>query len=189
MPSDSVLDERTLREIYPTNFEIAVKEGHPHHLMTSCNRVIGVYANENAHLLQNILGSEWGYFGAVLRVLSGQANPSGKLSETFALSPEKTAVNRYYPGKEATSEYREGIYVGYRYYQTTNAKVMFPFGFSLSYTGSAMNIFRFPGARFYFRLPTSANGTARKWHRSMLEDFVPFSPIFCFSYRPSGRLY
>ena len=52
MASDSVVDERTLREIYLTNFEIAVKEGHPGSIMSSYNMVNEVYANENAHLLQ-----------------------------------------------------------------------------------------------------------------------------------------
>lgn len=66
MASDSVLDERTLREIYLTGFEIAVKEGQPKSIMSSYNLVNGVYANENAHLLQDILRGEWGFTGAVV---------------------------------------------------------------------------------------------------------------------------
>ena len=66
MASDSVLDERTLREIYLTHFEIAVKEGHPKSIMSSYNRVNGVYANENEHLLQEILRDEWGFDGFVV---------------------------------------------------------------------------------------------------------------------------
>ena len=71
---------------------------------------------------------------AVLRVLSGAVNPSGKLAETFPLRYEQTPSSDYYPGRERTSEYREGIYVGYRYYQTADIPVRFPFGFGLSYT-------------------------------------------------------
>lgn len=63
MASDSVVDERTLREIYLAGFEIAVKEAHPKSIMTSYNRVNGVYANENTHLLQEILRDEWGFDG------------------------------------------------------------------------------------------------------------------------------
>lgn len=63
MASDSVIDERTLREIYLTGFEIAVKEAHPKSIMTSYNRINGVYANENEHLLQEILRDEWGFDG------------------------------------------------------------------------------------------------------------------------------
>ena len=66
MASDSVVDERTLREIYLTNFEIAVTEGKPRTIMTSYNLINGTYANENAHLLQEILRDSWGFDGAVV---------------------------------------------------------------------------------------------------------------------------
>ena len=64
--SDSIVDERTLREIYLTGFEIAVKEGHPRSIMSSYNLVNGTYANENKHLLMEILRGEWGFDGAVI---------------------------------------------------------------------------------------------------------------------------
>ena len=66
MASDSVVDERTLREIYLTGFEIAVTEGHPRSIMSSYNLVNGTYANENKHLLMEILRGEWGFDGAVI---------------------------------------------------------------------------------------------------------------------------
>ena len=66
MASDSLVDERTLREIYLTGFEIAVKEGHPRSIMSSYNLVNGTYANENKHLLMEILRDEWGFDGAVI---------------------------------------------------------------------------------------------------------------------------
>ena len=66
MASDSIVDERTLREIYLTGFEIAVKEGHPRSIMSSYNLVNGTYANENKHLLMEILRGEWGFDGAVV---------------------------------------------------------------------------------------------------------------------------
>ena len=82
----------------------------------------------------------WGGLGgeaaadAMLRVLSGQVNPGGKLSETLPVKYEDNPVSRYYPGDEYTSEYREGIYVGYRYFTTAGKAVRFPFGYGLSYT-------------------------------------------------------
>lgn len=63
MSMDSVLDERTLREIYLTAFEIAVTEGKPKSIMSSYNMVNGTYANENHHLLTEILRNEWGFDG------------------------------------------------------------------------------------------------------------------------------
>ena len=66
MSSDSIVDERTLRELYLTGFEIAVEEGSPKALMSSYNLVNGQYAHENYHLLTEILRGEWGYEGAVI---------------------------------------------------------------------------------------------------------------------------
>ena len=64
--SDSIVDERTMREIYLTGFEIAVKEGKPKSLMSSYNKINGEYANENMHVLKEILRDEWGFRGAVV---------------------------------------------------------------------------------------------------------------------------
>ena len=72
--------------------------------------------------------------GAVIDVITGKVNPSGKLAETWPLSYEDTPAHRYYPGMERTAEYREGPYIGYRYYETAQIPVCFPFGFGLSYT-------------------------------------------------------
>lgn len=72
--------------------------------------------------------------GAVLKVITGAVNPSGKLSETYPLSYEDTPSAPYFPAKERTVEYREGLYMGYRYFETANVPVLFPFGYGLSYT-------------------------------------------------------
>ena len=66
MAMNSVLDERTLRELYLEGFEIAVKEGHAKAIMTSYNQVNGEYANENKHLLKDILRGEWNFDGIVI---------------------------------------------------------------------------------------------------------------------------
>ncbi|RCS58855.1 glycosyl hydrolase [Microbacterium sp. JB110] len=66
MVTDSVVDERTLREIYLTAFEIVVREANPWAIMTSYNLINGTYAHENAHLLRDILRDEWGFDGAVI---------------------------------------------------------------------------------------------------------------------------
>ena len=66
MAMNAVVDERTLREIYLTAFEIAVKEGGAKTIMSAYNEVNGQYANENKHLLVDILREEWGFDGIVV---------------------------------------------------------------------------------------------------------------------------
>ena len=84
-------------------------------------------------LVYGCLGGE-AAAGAMLRVLSGEVNPGGKLAETFPVAYADLPVSHYYPGKEYTSEYREGLYVGYRYFVTAKKPVRFPFGFGMNYT-------------------------------------------------------
>lgn len=84
-------------------------------------------------ILHGYLGGQAGA-GAMLDVLTGKANPSGRLSETFPLRYEDTPAFRHFPGTERNSEYRESLYVGYRYYDTARVRVQYPFGFGLSYT-------------------------------------------------------
>lgn len=87
-----------------------------------------------------VKGAVHGYLGgqagaaAMARILAGKANPSGKLAETWPLRYEDTPAFNFYPGTECTSEYREALYIGYRYYLTAKIPVRFPFGFGLSYT-------------------------------------------------------
>ncbi len=83
-------------------------------------------------LLSSLSGQAGG--GAVVDVLFGEVNPSGRLSETFPFETEDAPCAKYYPGNTTTSEYRESIFVGYRYYDTVNKAVRFPFGYGLSYT-------------------------------------------------------
>ena len=75
--------------------------------------------------------------GAVLDVLTGKLNPCGKLAETWANRYEDTPAKENFAGAGRTVQYREGLYVGYRYYQTAGVPVAFPFGHGLSYTSFA----------------------------------------------------
>ena len=72
--------------------------------------------------------------GAIMDVLTGRVNPSGKLAETLPLTYEDTPAARYFPGKQQNVEYREGLYIGYRYYETAHVPVRYPFGYGLNYT-------------------------------------------------------
>jgi beta-glucosidase len=84
-------------------------------------------------ILEGYLGGQAGA-GGIADVLFGRVNPSGKLAETFPLKLEDTPAFHYYPGGPAVVEYRESLYVGYRYYDTVGQAVLFPFGHGLSYT-------------------------------------------------------
>lgn len=89
--------------------------------------------NQVKAIVHGYLGGQAGA-SAVLRVLTGACNPSGRLNETYPYRYEDTPAYRYYPSKERSSEYRESLYVGYRYYTTVGKEVRFPFGYGLSYT-------------------------------------------------------
>ena len=71
---------------------------------------------------------------AIKNLLFGKVNPSGKLAETWPVSYEDCISSEYYGEPYKNAEYREGIYVGYRYYETAGVKVRFPFGHGISYT-------------------------------------------------------
>ncbi len=71
---------------------------------------------------------------AAIDVLYGDVNPSGKLAETFPLQLEDCAATPWFGMGPKTVEYRESVYVGYRYYDTAKQNVLFPFGYGLSYT-------------------------------------------------------
>lgn len=72
--------------------------------------------------------------GAMLDIITGRINPSGRLSETYPVRYEDTPAFKYFPSEQKNSEYREALYVGYRYYDTAKVKVLYPFGFGLTYT-------------------------------------------------------
>ena len=71
---------------------------------------------------------------AIYDVLSGRVNPSGKLSQSWPLVYEDCATSAYYGAGHKNAQYREGVYVGYRYFDTADVPVRWPFGFGLSYT-------------------------------------------------------
>lgn len=71
---------------------------------------------------------------AVARILTGAVNPSGKTSETYPVSFEQNPTFGNYPGGPVTSEHKESVFIGYRYYDAAGLDVVFPFGFGLSYT-------------------------------------------------------
>ncbi|MCD7827757.1 MAG: glycoside hydrolase family 3 C-terminal domain-containing protein [Clostridiales bacterium] len=84
-------------------------------------------------VLNGYLGGQAGG-SAIVDLLLGRVNPSGKLAETYPLALSDNPSFNNFPGSPVTVEYRESIYVGYRYYDTAKKDVLFPFGYGLSYT-------------------------------------------------------
>ena len=95
--------------------------------------------------------------GAMLEVLTGWQNPCGKLAETIPLRYEDTPAARYFPGKKQNAEYREGLYIGYRYYETANKVVRYPFGYGLSYTTFAYSDLKVNAEKVTFTLTNTGS--------------------------------
>ena len=91
------------------------------------------WANKVKGIVEAYLGGQ-AVGGAVCDILFGRVNPSAKLPETFPLKLEDNPSYLSYIGEGDMVEYREGIFVGYRYYDKKKMDVLFPFGYGLSYT-------------------------------------------------------
>ena len=103
-------------------------------VVLSCGGAVEMPWQDRARaVVHGFLGGQAGAT-AMARLLTGKANFSGKLSETVPLRYEDMPSAPYYPGREKTSEYREGLFVGYRYFDTAQKPVLYPFGYGLSYT-------------------------------------------------------
>lgn len=83
-------------------------------------------------LLTHLSGCRGG--NSTVNLLLGNQNPSGKLSETYANTFEDYPSVQFYPGDNNYVEYRESIFIGYRYFDSADINVKYPFGFGLSYT-------------------------------------------------------
>ena len=91
------------------------------------------WADQVKGILEAYLGGQ-AVGAAVVDILFGKVNPSGKLPETFPCQLEDNPSYLYYSGEGDRVEYREGVFVGYRYYDKKKMAVRFPFGYGLSYT-------------------------------------------------------
>ncbi len=94
------------------------------------------WRNKVKGILLAYLGGQAGG-GSLADIIVGNVNPSGKLAETWPLCLEDTPCYNYFPGDSNGVEYRESIFVGYRYYEKAQKAVAYPFGYGLSYTSFA----------------------------------------------------
>ncbi len=120
---------------------------------------------------------------ATLDLLLGRANPCGKLAETWPLALEDTPAYENF-GKRYNTQYRESVFVGYRFYQSFNKPVRFPFGFGLSYTSFEINNFEIsqatlaPGEALEVSVRVSNTGSRSGKQVVQLYVSPPASAIF-----------
>ncbi len=117
---------RLVEELLKVNENVAV-------ILSGGSPVLMPWLSDVKAVLNGYLGGQAGG-KAIARLITGEANPCGKLAETYPLSLEDTPCFGNFTGKPKTVEYRESIYIGYRYYDTACKNVLFPFGYGLSYT-------------------------------------------------------
>ncbi len=117
---------RLLDEILKVNENVTV-------VLSGGSPVVMPWAKKVKAILNGYLGGQ-ASGKALAEIISGKVNPSGKLAETYPVSESDVPCSNYYPGTGLTAEHREGIYIGYRYYDTAQKEVLFPFGHGLSYT-------------------------------------------------------
>lgn len=91
------------------------------------------WADKVNAILEMYLGGQ-GVGEATVSLLYGEANPCGRLPESFPMKLSDTPAYLNFPGYKGKVQYAEGVYVGYRYYDTKQMSVRFPFGHGLSYT-------------------------------------------------------
>ncbi len=103
-------------------------------VVLSCGASIEMpWAGKAKSILHAYLGGQAGG-GAVADVLTGAYNPSGKLAETYPVKYEDVSCADNYPGEQLTAEHRESIFIGYRYFDSLDKPVTWPFGHGLTYT-------------------------------------------------------
>lgn len=106
------------------------------------------WVNDVKGIVEAYLGGQ-AVGGAIVDILFGRVNPSAKLAETFPLKLSDNPSYLYYIGEGDVVEYREGIFVGYRYYDKKNMDVLFPFGHGLSYTTFAYSNMKLDKEKMY----------------------------------------
>jgi beta-glucosidase len=135
----------------------AVEKANPHTIVvlnTGDPVTMSKWLDTTPALLDMWYGGQEGG-NALTAVLFGDANPSGKLPVSLPKKFEDSPAAKTYPGKNLHTDYAEGIYVGYRYYDTKNVEPQFPFGFGLSYT-----TFEYSDLKSLGVASTGANSTA-----------------------------
>lgn len=155
-----------------------------HRLIREGNRVIVVlaggapvelpFAPHVAALVHSYLPGQAGG-QAIANVLTGQVNPSGKLTESYPLTYEDSASSPEFGRFDASAEHRESLYVGYRYFDKVGLPVRYPFGFGLSYTTFAYSDAYFPNADDPFTVRLAVKNTGDRAGSEVVEVYTQSS--------------
>jgi len=113
----------------------AVCKANPHTVVVLSNGspIAMPWVNQAKAIVEGYLGGQAGG-SAIVDVLFGTVEPGGRLAETFPINASDVPADRWFPGQDRQVAYREGLYVGYRFFDTASAEVLFPFGHGLSYS-------------------------------------------------------
>lgn len=113
----------------------AIAEIQPNVVVVLCNGspIEMPWVHQVKGILESYLGGQ-ASGGAIADILFGEKNPCGKLAETFSRELRNNPSYLNFPGEKNVVNYGEGIFVGYRYYDTKGIEPLFPFGYGLSYT-------------------------------------------------------
>ncbi|MBS1098537.1 glycoside hydrolase family 3 C-terminal domain-containing protein [Gluconobacter sphaericus] len=154
-------------------------------LTTFHSRVIVVLTHPDAVVLpwadnvQAILSAGYagsGYGKAVADILFGHTNPSGKTSVTWPMRPEDCPAFLGYPGEQGKHFYREGIFVGYRFFDIRQIKPLFPFGHGLSYTSFTYDALQLTSTQEGASVRFTVSNTGTRAGREICQLYLRRSP-------------
>ena len=158
----------------------AVTAANPHTVvvLNTGSSVTMPWLNRTAAVLDMYYPGQEGA-AATARLLFGDVNPSGKLSQTFPASESSTPVAadpRRFPGVNLQEDYSEGVYVGYRWYDQQNVTPLFPFGFGLSYTTFAYHGLSVRRGRDGLEATVTITNTGRRTGQEVAQLYLGPSP-------------
>lgn len=131
----------------------------------------------NALLFYGQAGEEGG--NALGRILSGEVTPSGKLTDTWAENYEDYPVARIAHPEKLEENYEEGIYVGYRWFDASGIRPMYPFGHGLSYTGFRHSCLKAEAEGSKVKLTVEVENTGKAPGKEV---------VFAFVYKPNKKM-
>ena len=126
-------------------------------VLLSCGSVVDRSFESDCDAIRHLYLSGQAGARGILNLLSGKVNPSGKLAETYPRKEEDIPFDDEFPSKSNQVLYKEGLFVGYRYYQSAKVKVRYPFGYGLSYTTFSYSNMKVSEEGVSFRLKNTGN--------------------------------